>query len=85
MIQHAISWRFQNLVLPLAVGVIGTMGVQQIGSSTYWVWYPWSYPAMAMMGSQVDKQQHAMMLAAIVGVALLAVSAVLLGRREVEN
>lgn len=85
VIQHAISWRFQNLVLPLAVGVIGTMGVQQIGSSTYWVWYPWSYPAMAMMGSHVDKQQHAMMLAAIVGVGLLAVSAVLLGRREVEN
>ena len=85
VIQHAISWRFQNLVLPLAVGVIGTMGVQQIGNSTYWVWYPWSYPAMAMLGSHAEKQQHAMMLAALVGVALLAVSAVLLGRREVES
>ena len=85
VIQHAVSWRFQNLVLPLAVGVIGTMGVQQIGSSTYWVWYPWSYPAMAMLGSHVEKQQHAMMLSALVGIGLLAVSAVLLGRREVEN
>jgi hypothetical protein len=85
VIQHAISWRFQNLVLPLAVGVIATMGVQQIGSSTYWVWYPWSYPVMAMLGSDVAKQQHAMMLAAVVGGALLAVSAVLLGRRDIEN
>ena len=85
VIQHAISWRFQNLVLPLAVGVVATMGVQQIGSSTYWVWYPWSYPVMAMLGSDVAKQQHAMMLAAMVGAGLLAVSAVLLGRREVEN
>ncbi len=84
MIQHALSWRFQNLVLPLAVGVIGTMGVLQFGGSTYWVWNPWTYPAMAMMG-QVEKQQHAMLLAAVVGVALLAISALLLGRREVEN
>ncbi|WP_426102718.1 ABC transporter permease [Massilia sp. TSP1-1-2] len=83
--QHAISWRFQNLVLPLAVGVVATMGAQQIGSSTYWVWYPWSYPIMAMLGSDPAKQQHAMMLAAVVGAALLAVSAILLGRREVEN
>ena len=85
VIQHAISWRFQNLVLPLAVGVVATMGVQQIGSSTYWVWYPWSYPVMAMLGSDVAKQQHAMMLAALVGAALMAFSAVVLGRREVEN
>lgn len=85
VLQHAISWRFQNLVLPLALSVIATMGVQQIGSSSYWVWYPWSYPAMAMLGSDVAKQQHAMMLAAAVGMALLAASAVLLGRREVEN
>ncbi len=85
VIQHAISWRFQNLVLPLAVGVMGTMGVQQIGSSTYWVWYPWSYTTMATLGSHVEKQQHAMLLAGVVGIALLALSAVLLGRREVEN
>jgi hypothetical protein len=85
VIQHAISWRFQNLVLPLAIGVVATMGVQQIGSSTYWVWYPWSYPTMAMLGRDVAMQQHAMFLAAVVGVVLLAVTAVLLGRREVES
>jgi hypothetical protein len=84
VIAHAVSWRFQNLVLPLALGVISTMGVQQIGSSTYWVWYPWSYPVMAMLGSDA-KQQHAMMLSAVVGLALLALSAILLGRREVDN
>ncbi len=85
VIQHAISWRFQNLVLPLALGMAATVGVQAIGSSTYWVWYPWSYPTMAMLGGDVAKQQHAMMLAALLGGALLAISAALLGRREVES
>ena len=85
VIQHAVSWRIQNLVLPLAVGVIATMAVQQIGSSTYWVWYPWSYPVMAMMGSNGAMQQQAMLLAGLVGVALMGACAALLGRREVEN
>ncbi|MES2018090.1 MAG: hypothetical protein V4484_16505 [Pseudomonadota bacterium] len=39
-IQHAVSWRYQNQVLPLAGGVSATMGITQIGSSGYWVYYP---------------------------------------------
>lgn len=84
-IQHALSWRVQNLVLPLAVGVVATMGITQIGGSELWVWYPWAYSLMAVNGGAVAKQHLALMLAALVGTALFALSAYLLGRREVES
>jgi hypothetical protein len=84
-IQHAVSWRFQNLVLPLAIGVIATMGITQIGSSKEWVWYPWSYPLMAVSGTHAANQDTALMLAAVVGTVLLAAGALFLGRRDVES
>lgn len=84
MIQHAVSWRYNNLVLPLAVGVIATMGITQIGSSEYWVCYPWSYALMALNGSTAAMQQQALVLGAAVGLALFALTSTLLGRRETE-
>lgn len=83
VIQHAVAWRFQNLVLPLAVGVMATMGITQVGSSEYWVWHPWTYPLMAAMGSAPDMRHQALLLAAGVGALLFALSTVFLGRREV--
>jgi hypothetical protein len=85
VIQHAVSWRFQNLVLPLALGVIATMGITQVGSSEHWIYYPWTYPLMALNGSDVARQHQALMLAAVVGVGLLAASAWYLGRRETSS
>lgn len=85
VIQHAVSWRFQNLVLPLALGVIATMGITQIGSSKYWVWYPWTYSMMGLHGSDADLQQKALLLAGVVGAVLFAACALVLGRREVES
>ncbi len=84
-IQHALSWRFQNLVLPLAVGVVATMGITQIGSAREWVYYPWTYAVMAVNGGQAGSQQTALLLAALLGTLLLAASTMLLGRREVES
>jgi hypothetical protein len=83
LIQHAVAWRFQNLVLPLAVGVFGTMGIMQVGSSEYWTWYPWTYPLMAANGSDGGNQHLALMLAAGLGALLFAVTTLVLGRREV--
>lgn len=85
LIQHAVSWRVRNLVLPLALGVVATMGITQVGSSTYWVWYPWSYALMALNGSDAAKQSLALLLAAGVGAALFAVTALVLGGRETET
>ena len=84
-IQHAVSWRFQNIVLPLAIGVIATMGITQIGSSSSWVYYPWAYSLMAINGSESANQEQALMLAAGVGTALFALTALVLGRRDVEQ
>jgi ABC-type branched-subunit amino acid transport system ATPase component len=85
LIQHAVSWRVRNLVLPLAVGVIATMGIAQVGSSTYWAWYPWTYPLVAANGSDTAMQSHALLLAAGLGAALFAVTALVLGGRETET
>lgn len=84
-IQHALSWRVQNLVLPLAVGVMATMGITQIGRSEVWAWYPWAYSLVAVHGGDAAVQNKALMLAALVGTALFTLSAYLLGGREVEN
>jgi hypothetical protein len=85
LIQHAVSWRVRNLVLPLAVGVIATMGIAQIGSSGYWAWYPWTYPLMAANGSDTAMQSHALLLAAGLGAVLFALTALALGGRETET
>ncbi|WP_144394774.1 ABC transporter permease [Pleionea sediminis] len=66
IIQHAISWRFSNIVVPLAVGVIATMGIIQIGSSEYWVYHPWSYITMATVGSQSDMQLQAVIYSIVI-------------------
>ncbi|MGH8078640.1 MAG: hypothetical protein ACREPE_15150 [Lysobacter sp.] len=55
----------------------------QIGSSVYWVYYPWSYVLMAVNGSDTQMQQQALMLAAGLGVLMYGVSALWLGKREV--
>ncbi len=84
-IQHALSWRLQNLFAPLALGVIATMGITQMGGSKSWIWYPWVYSLMAVNGSDHVNQQHALMLSAGVGAVLFAASAWYLTRREVEH
>lgn len=83
IIQHAISWRFSNIVFPLATGVIATMGIVQLGSSEYWVYYPWSYILMSANGSSADMQQQALYLAAGLGSVLFAITSYWLGKREV--
>ena len=84
-IQHAVSWRVQNLVAPLALGAIATMGITQMGNSSSWIWYPWVYSLIAINGGDSGNQQHALLLAAGVGTVLFAASAWFLSRREVEQ
>lgn len=83
VLQHAISWRYTNIVLPLAVGVVATMGIMQLGSSEYWIYYPWSYPLMAVNGSSAQMQQQALALAVAVALGLHGLATTWLGRRDV--
>lgn len=81
-IQHAISWRLSSVVPPLAIGVIATMGITQLGSSEYWVYYPWSYVLVAVNGNLPQAQTQALLLALAVGAGLYVVSGWWLSRRE---
>lgn len=82
IIQHAISWRYGNIVAPLALGVIATMGISQIGSSDYWVYYPWSYMTMSNMGSDSSMQLQAVWLALGTAVFAIIATSIWLCRRE---
>lgn len=83
VIQHALSWRIQNMVAPLALGVIATMGIMKIGQSEHWLFYPWSYTTMATMGGSEANQQLALILSGMTGLVLLLVSTLWLSRSEV--
>lgn len=81
-IQHALSWRFGHIVAPLAVGVIGTMGIVTIGSSEYWLYYPWTYMLTSNMATDAASQLLSLQLAPLVAVVLFGVSAWGLSRRD---
>ena len=83
--QHALSWRVQNIVAPLVIGVIATMGILKIGQSEYWVYYPWSYMTMANMGSAPEARELSIILSLAVSSALLAISTFWLSKRDVPN
>lgn len=84
VIQHWISWRVPNIVFPLAVGVIATMGIMQIGQSSDWVYYPWSYAMMALNGTSEVMQRQALYLAAGLSLLLLIASTYSVGRKGLE-
>jgi hypothetical protein len=85
VIQHAIAWRYANIVLPLGIGVCATMGIIQLGSSEYWRFFPWTYPLMAANGSASAMQETALTLALLSGLPLLALTSYWLGRREIAD
>lgn len=82
--QHWVSWRVQNIVAPLALGVIATMGITQIGQSKEWVYYPWTYAMTSIHATSVDARVLAVQLALAVGAGLFLVSTLWVGRRGAE-
>ncbi len=85
IIHHILSWRFSNMVLPLAAGVFGTLGVMQLGASKYWVYWPWAYTMMASNGPDAAMQNKAMLIAAALAALLYGVSALLFARRNLSR
>lgn len=74
VIQHALSWRFGNIIVPLSVAVIATMGIVQIGSSQYWVWYPWSYMMTSALAGSGEIRELALWLSLAVTAGLFWLS-----------
>lgn len=82
VLQHALSWASQNIILPLAVGVCATMGIIQLGSAEYWRFFPWSYPLMAASGSDHAMRLTALALGLTGGVGLFVLGCWFAGRRR---
>lgn len=81
VVQHWVSWRVQNIVAPLALGVIATMGITQIGQSQDWIYYPWAYIMTAVHATSADARTLALQLSLALGFGLLLISTVWVGRR----
>jgi hypothetical protein len=68
----------------LAIGVVATMGITQIGQSKDWVYYPWSYTMMAMQGADAGVRSQAIVLALVAGLILFGISTFWVGRKGAE-
>lgn len=84
LFQHWLSWRFSNIVAPLTAGVIGTMGIMQIGQSKDWVYYPWSYALTAINATNSDAKTQALQLAFAVSCVMSLLTWIWLKRTSLE-
>lgn len=84
LIQHIMSWRFTNMVAPLALGVIATMGITQVGSSQeYWVYYPWSYVLIANNNLSPDTVVTAIGISIFIALILMVIGSVWVHKRQI--
>ncbi|MCW8879859.1 MAG: ABC transporter permease [Kangiellaceae bacterium] len=83
IIQHMVSWHWENIVAPLTLGVIATMSIVQVGSSKYWKYDPWTYLLMATNGANSENRLWAIGLAVGCTLICLVISKFWLGRREI--
>ena len=82
-IQHIVSWRWKNIVVPLGLGVLSTMSILQFGSSKYWLYNPWTYMLVSTNGSDVSNQNSALLYSVVISMVLLVVARLWLVNREV--
>lgn len=67
---HTIAWRFEQIILPLAISIIACAGVMYIGNSEYWIYYPWSYGLITLSATDPSHQIQALYLASTVSLLL---------------
>ncbi len=82
-IQHIVSWRWKNIVVPLGLGVLSTMSILQFGSSKYWLYNPWTYMLVSTNGSDVSNQNSALLYSVVISMLLLVIARLWLVNREV--
>jgi len=82
-IQHIVSWHWQNIVVPLGLGVFATMSIVQFSSSKYWLFNPWTYTLMATNTTEPLMQTSAILYSVLVAMVLTLVALIWLGKREI--
>lgn len=84
VIQHSLSWRFQNFAVPLTFGFFATIASGIISKGPYWVYMPWNYGLVANIGSSSDMKEKAMYLATAVSAATIFLSITWFGRKRLD-
>lgn len=82
-IQHIVSWRWSNIVVPLGLGVLATFSVMQFSSSKYWLYNPWTYTLMSTNAANINHQAEAIIYSVIISIFLLLTGSFWLGKKEV--
>ncbi len=83
IIQHIVSWRWTNIVAPLALGVIATMSIVQASSSKFWKYDPWTYILMATNASSETNRVWAIGLSLALAALILACAKLWIDKREI--
>ena len=85
-IGHILSWRFKNIVLPLAVGVVMTISsMKMIGSEVYWIYNPWTYHVVSAQASEITVQLKAMSIGGGLGMIMLIVGAIWARNQQIHD
>lgn len=85
VIGHVVSWRWKNVVVPLGLGIVMTMGAMTlVRSEQYWRFDPWTYHMTSTMVQDMAVKAEAEQLSVIVAAIALLIGIFWLGRREVK-
>lgn len=82
-IQHIVSWRWQNIIAPLGLGVLATFSLIQFSSSKYWMYNPWTYTLMTTNAANVNNQAQALISSITITILLLIIGFYWSKKREI--
>lgn len=82
-IQYYLSMKFENIGVPLGIGVLFSLPSVFISNTKYWILFPWTYPGRALLtGANVSFETDKSMY--IIGI-IVAMIFILLGMYEFNN
>jgi hypothetical protein len=82
-IHHSLSLRLRGFEWPLGIGIVATIFATQISRSEYWLFFPWSYPAVATSVSDPQARLWAILLSGGVALVVAVVAAIDTARRDI--
>ncbi|WP_047154759.1 ABC transporter permease [Aneurinibacillus tyrosinisolvens] len=86
-LQFVLSMHFSHVGVPLTVGAgLAVPGALIANSKTYWIYYPWTYPGMALLGpvqERFDKGPLMYSISLLLFIIVMAVGAYGFKRRDI--